>query len=376
MDVGGGRGGGRGLSKKKSNEMDSLDLKDHALDQTSITEPVSPKKHHSFFHLHRHHSKKRQSSSNAILNTSQVSEASLKRNSSSKSTIEDIRDLDDPLAPPPRLLADARRKLGETFDVRHSALASLKEIINTYEKTQAPESAVQFRRKDDWFLMAFLRCKKFNIQRAFEEFLHYSTFHSENNWLRDGVDHDLVQRMFSSGGFQVLPTRDPAGRLILSMDTKALVPLVEELGPSKVMEVVKAVFFLLEVVIADIEAQILGATIVADFNSCKIKIAAYLSPSEYQMCLHLCQNCYPLRANGMFIIREPWYMRTVWAIIRPFMNAKVKRRFKTFGKDWSGLYDNIPKSSLTKPYGGDVDFDAAAAARRWIAAVDALIARG
>eukprot|EP00172_Hildenbrandia_rubra_P002071 Plantae.Rhodophyta-Hildenbrandia_rubra.ctg27290.p1 GENE.Plantae.Rhodophyta-Hildenbrandia_rubra.ctg27290~~Plantae.Rhodophyta-Hildenbrandia_rubra.ctg27290.p1 ORF type:complete len:377 (-),score=103.78 Plantae.Rhodophyta-Hildenbrandia_rubra.ctg27290:346-1476(-) len=344
------------------------------------------KKSHSFsLHFHRRKSE-RKSSRNVSVNgvkdvEMDVSEGDggggggVKREGGEE-MIVDERDLKDVLAPPRRLLGDARRKLGETFDVRHEGLRGLKELIERYNESTPKAQRVEFMRKDDWFLMAFLRCKKFNVQRAFDEFLNYSTFHYENGWLRDGVDRDLVRRMFSSGGFQVLPSRDPSGRLILSMGTKALVPMVEELGPSRIMEIVKAVFFLLEVVIADIEAQIFGAAIVADFSACKIKILTYLSPSEYQMCLHLCQACYPLRANGMYIIREPWYMRTVWAIIRPFMNTKVKRRFKTFGKDWTGMYEYIPKKSLTPLYGGEFIFDAEAAAKRWIAAVDAMVARG
>lgn len=288
----------------------------------------------------------------------------------------DPRDLKDPLAPPQHLLPAAHRRLGETYLVRHGALCALKKKIEGYNETALKVQRQEFPRQDDWLLLAFLRCKKFDVDLAFTEFLNYSSFHQQNGWLRDGVDRDLVRRLFATGAFQILPTRDPTGRLILSLGSKTFVPIVEELGPSRIMEVVKAVFFLLEVVIADIEAQIFGATIVADLGAYKIKIMAYLSPTEYQMFLHLCQNCYPLRANGMFIIREPWYMRTLWTIIRPFMNTKVKRRFKTFGKDWKGIYEYIPKASLTELYGGSLEFDAENAAKRWIQAVDLLVARG
>lgn len=227
-----------------------------------------------------------------------------------------------------------------------------------------------YSRREDAFLLAFLRCKKFDTARAFDEYTNYSRFHDEYGWLRS-TQRDLVRRLLTSGSFSILPTRDPDGRVILSVVTRHLLALVDDVGAAHVTSILKAVLFLLEVMIADVEAQIYGAVIVQNLEGYALRYVRYMKASEYRLFLHLCQDCYPLRANAMYAINEPLVLRTVWAIVRPFMKAKVKRRFKTFGASYSVLYDHIPRESLTADFGGTLRFDANAAASRWIAAVDA-----
>lgn len=206
-----------------------------------------------------------------------------------------------------------------------------------------------YSRREDAFLLAFLRCKKFDTARAFDEYTNYSRFHDEYGWLRS-TQRDLVRRLLTSGSFSILPTRDPDGRVILSVVTRHLLALVDDVGAAHVTSILKAVLFLLEVMIADVEAQIYGAVIVQNLEGYALRYVRYMKASEYRLFLHLCQDCYPLRANAMYAINEPLVLRTVWAIVRPFMKAKVKRRFKTFGASYSVLYDHIPRESLTADF--------------------------
>lgn len=306
--------------------------------------------------------------------------------------VEDPRDDTDELAPPAHLRADAWRKLGETYDRRHAGVAAMHALIRKHERkgdggagaghppTSASPAAsaalgaaaaapCTYSRREDSFLLAFLRCKKFDTARAFDEYTNYSRFHDEYGWLRS-TQRDLVRRLLTSGSFSILPTRDPDGRVILSVVTRHLLALVDDVGATNVTAILKAVLFLLEVMIADVEAQIYGAVIVQNLEGYALRYVRYMKASEYRLFLHLCQDCYPLRANAMYAVNEPLVLRTVWAIVRPFMKAKVKRRFKTFGASYSVLYDHIPRESLTSDFGGTLRFDANAAASRWIAAVD------
>jgi len=304
---------------------------------------------------------------------------------------EDHRDDSDELAPPKHLRLDAWCKLGETYDRRHAGIAAMHVLIRQHERGgvgggqaaavgSAPAAAAalgaaatapcSYSRRDNKFLMAFLRCKKFDTARAFDEYTNYSRFHDEYGWLPT-TQRDLVRRLLTSGAFSILPTRDPDGRVLLSVVTRHLLALVDEVGASQVTSILKAILFLLEVLIADVEAQIFGAVIVQNLEGYALRYVRYMKASEYRLFLHLCQDCYPLRANAMYAVHEPLVLRTVWAIVRPFMKAKVKRRFKTFGASYSVLYDHIPRESLTADFGGTLQFDANAAASRWIAAVDA-----
>lgn len=314
--------------------------------------------------------------------------------------VPDPRDDADPLAPPRELRAAAFEKFAETYDLRHSRLALMNAMVHDYDNAQgaaagaasngspglgggsypgaAPANAnvdsatrVSFERRSDLFLLAFLRCKKMDVRRAFDEYVNFSRAHTENGWLRD-VDPALAMRLFETGSLLVLPRYDVQGRLILSLDCKALIPIADELGKQRVLEVVKSIFCVLELLMMDFRAQIFGVVVVGDLTGAKLRTLGYMSISQYQLALNLCQHCYPIRASGMYIIHEPWYIRSLLNVLRPFMKPKVKNCFLAFGTNPSLIHDYIPRESLPAVYGGSLSFDVRTHAVTWVREVQKL----
>eukprot|EP00177_Eucheuma_denticulatum_P003781 GFKZ01006836.1.p1 GENE.GFKZ01006836.1~~GFKZ01006836.1.p1 ORF type:complete len:353 (+),score=45.01 GFKZ01006836.1:419-1477(+) len=301
----------------------------------------------------------------------------------------DPRDDTDPLSLPVSLRRDAFYNIFETFDVRHAALSELRDRIRRFgdqqsNRQEAPQQLsspstnssstsvtkrVHLRRSDDdAFLLVFLRSKKFSVDSAFAKYINYCRAHTEHPWLSD-IDVHLVERLFASGSYTILPEADDRGRRILSMDMKLLVPFVESLGKTKMRALLVAIFGMLETLMGDARAQVYGVVVIADLDGCRMKTFGYLNVAQYLMSLDLCQNCYPIRANAMYVIREPWYVKGLFNVMRPFMKDAVKDNLLCFGNETHKVHRFISKKVLPRKYGGNLDLNLESNTRFWVSAV-------
>ena len=71
-----------------------------------------------------------------------------------------------PVELPPELAAVAERDLGETVEVRTKALKDLRARLEQLEAEGVKGQPIQFPRKDDQFLICFLRSRKFRLKDA------------------------------------------------------------------------------------------------------------------------------------------------------------------------------------------------------------------
>lgn len=283
----------------------------------------------------------------------------------------DPRDDDDPLAPPPYLRAAAFSKLGETVETRRTCLAGIRSKAR--EHAAAGDALIFPRIHDDRFLIAFARCKKMDADRAFEEYLNYSRFDAEHNWLRD-VDLALVRRMFATGALTVLPSRDREDRSLLSVSVAPLVTIADEHSDC-VETVLKAIFFIFRLhLFNDIHAQVHGAVIVGDMAGYRMRLLSYLTFNQYKLALHLCQWCLPLRANGFYLQNEPRYVRAVVTALRAFMKPKVRNSFLCCGTELSLLHTVIAPENLPSAFGGNLE-ENPADQQVWLDAIDDFAAK-
>lgn len=285
----------------------------------------------------------------------------------------DARDDDDPLAPPPELRQAAYELTSETYDSRQSALREIRQRVAEYDVEQqnasrGEKSQVIVDHTEDKFLLMFLRAKKFRVPLAAQELFNFYQARTDNPWLRE-VDIALVERLFSSGAFQVLPRQDRRGRVILSMNLKALGPLVDEMGKNRAKDLLSAIFAMLLTVAENVRAQILGVVIIADLTTLRLRTFGCLSAAEYVLSLNLCQHCYPLRARGMYLAHEPWFVKGLFNVMLPFMKSTVKEHLRSVGNDVDKIHKYIPKESLPRTFGGDLVFDEALTTKQWVEAV-------
>ena len=127
-----------------------------------------------------------------------------------------------PVELPPALAAQAERVLGETPEVRTAALAELREKMAATEKEgvagkkkKDKRREIFFPRKDDQFMIAFLRNQKFRVDDALARIIAYTEFLHENAALLGCMnpkdDPTLDPAHMAKLGFYALPGTDRKG---------------------------------------------------------------------------------------------------------------------------------------------------------------------
>eukprot|EP00172_Hildenbrandia_rubra_P001996 Plantae.Rhodophyta-Hildenbrandia_rubra.ctg26431.p1 GENE.Plantae.Rhodophyta-Hildenbrandia_rubra.ctg26431~~Plantae.Rhodophyta-Hildenbrandia_rubra.ctg26431.p1 ORF type:complete len:234 (-),score=41.25 Plantae.Rhodophyta-Hildenbrandia_rubra.ctg26431:436-1137(-) len=229
---------------------------------------------------------------------------------------------------PPELQTRAYEQLGETDKKRQESLARLraKVVKNREGRREGLASGCQFKYvSNDQLLLAFLRCKKFDVDRAFEKVVNFSTFLQEHpEWVEE-LNEEFQRRIIETECMTVLPKSDELGRRIVLLRLKKYENLSREYAvDGKVMiQMYRGAFWTLSTLFLDVETQINGVVIVHDLQGLSRTFFDMLLIKENRIAIHLIQKCYPMRLKAFNVVREPWYMSVIWAFMSPFFNEKV-----------------------------------------------------
>ncbi|GAB6019563.1 hypothetical protein CHUAL_001136 [Chamberlinius hualienensis] len=60
----------------------------------------------------------------------------------------------------------------------------------------------------------------------------------------------------------------------------------------------------------------------------------------------------PVKIKGIIFLNCPIYAYTAWNILKPFVPAKIRKRFKLYRGEWKSLFDIISKDLMPTEYGG------------------------
>jgi len=66
------------------------------------------------------------------------------------------------------------------------------------------------------------------------------------------------------------------------------------------------------------------------------------------------QGCLPCKVKAVYVTHQPWYLSGVWALLKPFLNEKMRMRMHVLGGSRRLLRVAFPGSSLPTQIGGEV----------------------
>lgn len=120
----------------------------------------------------------------------------------------------------------------------------------------------------------------------------------------------------------ILTSRDQKGRRVL------IVNCGSEWDPKKVSSDQLFRLFYLVQIIAQLEqeTQIMGVVVIMDFSGLSMKQIKGLTPQFSLRLLSFIQDAMPLRLKEVHIINQPFIFKMVWAIFKPFIRDKLKKR--------------------------------------------------
>jgi hypothetical protein len=71
----------------------------------------------------------------------------------------------------------------------------------------------------------------------------------------------------------------------------------------------------------------------------------------------LFQDILPIRFGGFMLLRQPRYISVVLALVKPFLNKKLRQRIYLLGDDWEQMHSIVDPSQLPASFGGTLDYE-------------------
>ena len=248
-------------------------------------------------------------------------------------------------------LERARRELNEQPEKRAEAIQELRERIEQWERSPPPEEAgLTFARKDESFLLRFLRARKFDLDRALQLYVNFYKYRQKYADHLTDYNAKSLEHILKSGTMRVLDKRLQNGAKVI-----CLFPNCWDYENVPFGENFKTVMLIMDKLIEDEETQVNGIAIFNNLEGVSFyQIMKLVQTEQMQkgMIFELLQDAFPARFKGMHLINQPWYVSIVLAIARPFMKPKLRSRLRIHGAEMSGLHEFIDPENLPEDFGG------------------------
>lgn len=215
---------------------------------------------------------------------------------------------------------------------------------------------VNFTRKDNQFLLRFLRARKYNLDRSLQLYVNYFKYRRKFGHLLADFHPHHVQDVVQLGLFGVLERPLHNGSRAI-----CVIPSrwdYEQVPPNQPY---KTFLLMLEKLVEDEEVQVHGLSIFDNMGGMSWHLAyAFVSSEQLQRgALVELQDSFPVRFKGFHMLNQPWYLSMIMTIVRPFLSQKHRDRIQAHGDDYEALHDHIDPDHLPGDFGGNAaDLDA------------------
>ncbi len=208
------------------------------------------------------------------------------------------------------------------------------------------------RDSSDAYLLRFLRARKFRVEQALDVVRAARAFEREHpQWFSDLKGTEFRQ-LYQSGFMRILRGRDRGGRRV-SILLPMRMPGPEVMSPDVMM---RWNMWSLDRMARCPHFCVLGASIFENFEDFSFSGAMAMSrnmPAKYQkLNFHYIQKCAAYRLGAILVVNQPGFMSFLWALVRPFMSAKMRGRVHLLGADVSKLAEHMDPALLPPELGG------------------------
>lgn len=247
-------------------------------------------------------------------------------------------------------MTKAMKELHEDPTKRDEQIADLKQRIREWVPKSGGEK-VQFSRVDDnKFLLAFLRARKFDVDKALQLYVNYHQFRHKYASVLSSLSASSVEHVLKSGVLSV-----PDSRFYNGSKAICVYPQKWDYETVPFLDNFRATMLVLDKLIEDEETQVHGISVVYNFEGTSfysILKVAQLEHSQRAMLIELLQEAFPARFKGVHLINQPWYISIVMGVIKPFMKQKLRDRIHLHGTDYQSLHEHTSPDSLPIDFGG------------------------
>ncbi|KAI4465976.1 alpha-tocopherol transfer protein-related [Holotrichia oblita] len=203
----------------------------------------------------------------------------------------------------------------------------------------------------DTWLVRFLRPCKFYPENAHQLVKRYYAFKLKHNTFYENLIPANEKNIFEHDILTVLPTRDQHKRRIL----------VIELGKKwkhtkcSLDEVFKGCVLYLEAALLENLTQVGGVVVIFDMDGLSMQQTWQFTPPFAKRIVDWLQDSIPCRVKNIHIINQPYIFNIVFALFKPFLREKLKKRIIFHGTDRKSLHSYLTPGCLPKCYGGTME---------------------
>ncbi|XP_002399290.4 alpha-tocopherol transfer protein-like [Ixodes scapularis] len=248
---------------------------------------------------------------------------------------------------PPELQLIAETELGETDERKIEALEEFNQLLD--------DEPDLYSRRDDEFLLRFLRVAKYNVDAALKRLKEYYKMRKECPFVFENFLPSSA-KLEARSVAMVLPRRDFHGRLVLLLRLGAWNPQI-----ISYIEALQAITLVVEHLTADPVAQTTGVSCIHDYGGFSMDKFIAINFGLLKSSIKLLLDCVPTRSKAIHIVRQSYAFDMGFAMVRPFISKKISERIHFHGVNFDGLYEDMPVDMLPKEYGGlgpDLDIEA------------------
>lgn len=235
----------------------------------------------------------------------------------------------------------AKNELRESEENYENSLKELKELVKADEELYLPLD-------EDDLLLKFLRPCKFYPESAFKLLTKYYKFKAKNPKFCSELYPQTVTQQYADKVIDFVPIRENG--------TRIMVVAVEKWNPKSygIHLLFRAVILAIEIGMIEPKTQVSGVHVILDLEKLTLTHIMQVNPSTAKLIMDFIQYCIPIRLKGIHVVNQPIIFNVGYAIFKPFLTEKFKKRLKFHGTNWSSLHEHVSPDSLPKKYGGNM----------------------
>lgn len=235
----------------------------------------------------------------------------------------------------------ARVELGETDEKKERCLHELKEKLLMDKKFKF--------RNDDFYLLRFLRIRKFNCNKSYESMK--KVYHMREQKPIFFTFPSNLKHMLDRNFLSILPYTDEEGRAILWWQPGLCNP-----DDKSCDEMIQLVTMVLDILTLNPKLQING--VIGAWDSDGLTINHFLQIIKNNRAftlLSFAQTITAWRIHKCVVVNTGRITRLIYSLVRPLIRSKIADRVFLLGSDTSELHQHLDPLILPKKLGGALE---------------------
>ena len=244
----------------------------------------------------------------------------------------------------PEAPQDESGLLMETPSMRAFGLGALRRMIAEGAAAAPPHAPPP--RDDDAFLLAFLRARKYKVDKAYAVLRNFAAFWANDKYaFLHGKSVEEIRRFYEGGPAIMLEGRDREGNGLAGIHAGRMDAAFINFE-AQVQLAVLGLAWLIE----HEDVQLRGMTYVETFQGFTLGAAmglrAALSSSQQKELTDLMMDTMPIRIRHIYVVKQPWYFSMVWAVAKLFFKKKITSRVELLGEDLPRLWSLVDPAAI------------------------------